>query len=538
MRQDNNSFREFEEKLFAMTDTQLWKLLNDKTELIFGITDWENYRRAVEAIKEDITRPSGTFLKKLLYDENVDEFNKVKRFIGQPLNLRQENFSGKALNKIDLDDADLQETSFLRTSLVESRFRRARLHEADLSGANLEAANLDCAILTGANLIRTMLDKASLNETKLANSWMISTKLHGASLVDALIEDSYLINADFQDADLRGADLRYANLTSAILKGADLSNAILIGANLSEAVITGANLAGADLEDADISTAIYKYEDLVGVVKNLDRAIRNIPKINPRFEELCSTVKNIGGSHIRHVAVLDNRRQVVYESKNNNKPDLGNDYTIMKEMGWIHWQVKKEHGRLSGIHGKLVGYPEYWNEKYERLNLISIPIDTYHIIFITADLNLDHESIIAYTLENKVNIESDLPLKVITSFKQLEDASNKGAPKVADFTEFCNNICTLKGVLYANIFNRGGTMLSAAKVSLEPEGINESVHKALKLRTLREKFEGITGKIEYVAVQYQKTKRIAIYFDDYLLYVVTESSSDYKKVIEKICGGR
>jgi len=73
--------------------------------------------------------------------------------------------------------------------------------------------------------------------------------------------------------------------------------------------------------------------------------------------------------------------------------------------------------------------------------------------------------------------------------------------------------------------------LSAAKVSLEPEGINESVHMALKLRTLREKFEDIVGKIECVAVQYQKSKRIAIYFGDYLLYKAIESTSDYKKVI-------
>jgi hypothetical protein len=289
---------------------------------------------------------------------------------------------------------------------------------------------------------------------------------------------NYLINADFQGADLRGADLRYANLTSAVLRGADLSNAILVGANLSEAVLTGANLSGADLEDADISTAIYRYEDLVGVVKNIDRAIRNTPQIDRRFEELCSTVKNIGDSHIRHVAILDNRRQEVYESKKDYNLDIRNDYTIMKEMGWVQWQVKKEHGRLSGIHGKLVGYPKYWNEKYDKLNLISIPIDNNHIIFITADLNLDYESIIAYVLENKVNIESGLPLKIITNFKWLKDDLNKEFPKVTDFTEFCNNICVLKGVLYANIFNRGGTLLSAARVSSEPEGINESVHKA------------------------------------------------------------
>lgn len=127
-------------------------------------------------------------------------------------------------------------------------------------------------------------------------------------------------------------------MTSAVLRGADLSNAILVGANLSEAIITGANLTGTDLEDADISTAIYRYEDLVGVVKNLDRAIRNTLRIDPRFEELCNTIKNIGGSNIRHVAILDNRRKAVYESKNGNKSDLE---TIMKEMGWIHWQVKK-----------------------------------------------------------------------------------------------------------------------------------------------------------------------------------------------------
>jgi len=69
-------------------------------------------------------------------------------------------------------------------------------------------------------------------------------------------------------------------------------------------------------------------------------------------------------------------------------------------------------------------------------------------------------------------------------------------------------------------------------VSSEPEGINESVHKALKLHTLGERFESIAGKIEYVAVQYQKNKRIAIYFGDYLLYVVTESYADYKKITD------
>src|SRR5262249_19114407 len=95
--------------------------------------------------------------------------------------------------------------------------------------------------------------------------------------------------------------------------------------------------------------------------------------------------------------------------------------------------------------------------------------------------------------------------------------------------------CKLKGVLYANIFTRGETLSSAAKVTLEPEGIEKSVHKALKVRNLRERFAA-AGKIEYVVVQYQKTKRIAIYFEDYMLYIVMEPSSDYKRVIDKVYG--
>jgi len=536
-RQDDNSITESEEKLKTMTDPQLWKLLRDKTDLIFGINNWENYRRAVEVIKEDLPRPSEMYLKKLLYEENIDEFNKVKRLTPHPVNLRQENLSGKTLDKVDLEGADLQEARFIRTSLIESRFRETRMHEVNLEGANLSGAKLDCANLTESNLIRTRLDDASLNEAKLQNSWMISAKLHKASLVDASLEGSYLIWANLQDADLRGADLRYANLTNSVLIGANLSNANLVGANLSDATLRGANLAGADFEDADISTAHYVDEDIVGVVKNLDRAIRNAVRIDPMFEELCNTIKSIGGRHISHVAIFDNRRQVIYESTKDNNSDVGNDIQIMQEMGWIHWQVKREHGRLSGIHGKLVGSPEYWNEKYDRLNLISVPIDRHHVMFITAVRNLDFEAVITYVLENKINISSGLPLKIISGFGLLEDDVKEGLDKNTDFTDHCNNISVLNGVLYVNIFDRGGIQLSAAKALSEPEGINQSVHKALKLRTLREKYEYVASTIRYVVVQYQKTKRIAIYFGDYLLYIVTDVSADYKIVIKKAYGG-
>jgi uncharacterized protein YjbI with pentapeptide repeats len=151
--------------------------------------------------------------------------------------LRGADLSWSQMQRILLDNADLEDAKLVGAALQSGVLLSTRLAGADLSSAQLQEANLDGAHLECARLVGANLNGANLNRTVLPD-----TDLSGASL---------------QGASLRGAQLQHANLSGAHLEGADLRDANLEGANLRGAHLVAAlmrntALWGADFDRTDL----------------------------------------------------------------------------------------------------------------------------------------------------------------------------------------------------------------------------------------------------------------------------------------------
>ncbi len=167
-------------------------------------------------------------LGKLLVEEKIDEFNKLRKE-DMPLYLRKWNLSEKSLIGADLREADLTGAKLANTKLSNTNLKGAKLVDADLSSAVLRSADLQRANLFNANL-------------------------KGANLKAADLKGAYLSKANLTGANLRAADLSGmidfsgANLTGADLRGADLSGMV----DFTEAILCEADFTGCLIDDNSI----------------------------------------------------------------------------------------------------------------------------------------------------------------------------------------------------------------------------------------------------------------------------------------------
>jgi hypothetical protein len=165
------------------------------------------------------TRIDSDYLLKLLEEEKIEEFNKIREEGDLALYLRKVDLSGKNLRGVDLHEADLSETKLIDTILTMTNLNGAKLKGANLSGADLRSANFYGASLSGANLT--------------------GADLRGADLKGMI---------DFAGANLTGADIRGVDLTGMVnFAGAKLHDVDFTGSATDKGLI---NFAGADIRNA------------------------------------------------------------------------------------------------------------------------------------------------------------------------------------------------------------------------------------------------------------------------------------------------
>ncbi len=147
------------------------------------------------------------------------------------------NEIGHQLQGIELQGADLQQTSLPNVDLEGSILR-----EVNLQGANLSKVILKNASLENVNLSQAILTEADLQWTKLSGCL-----LNNADLSRAVLRGASLQKADLSQTVLTGADLQWTNLSECILNEADLSGVLLRQATFRQSNLSGANLTKADL---------------------------------------------------------------------------------------------------------------------------------------------------------------------------------------------------------------------------------------------------------------------------------------------------
>ena len=106
------------------------------------------------------------------------------------LDLRRADFSGQALEGINLADSDLREADFSHANMYwacafRANFEGATLQRAELGGANLKEANF-----RGADLRGTYISFDNL---------LGSPSVEGADLTDTFLEGAVLIGCEYDD---------------------------------------------------------------------------------------------------------------------------------------------------------------------------------------------------------------------------------------------------------------------------------------------------------------------------------------------------
>ena len=179
-----------------------------------------------------------------------------------PLIFDQCDFNGADLSRLDLQDAEFRNCTFLETSLYAAKLARTRWHrcragQADFESADLVDARFDTCDLNNSIWRRSRLASAAFTGCKLTGSHFEEVGQLGLTFENSLLAGAYctrmnfkkarLVGLDFQDADLSGCDFREAVFEESSLRHAHLKDAHFEGADLRGADITGIKLGNPKL---------------------------------------------------------------------------------------------------------------------------------------------------------------------------------------------------------------------------------------------------------------------------------------------------
>ena len=165
------------------------------------------------------------------------------------------------LSGVDLSEADLSGSSFVKAKLVGIKLAGAKLEgsvfmEVDLTDAVLDDVNLQGGTLSHSNLTRVHAVRANFNdcclwdncwkEAVLAQSQMVHAQLcdghfEGANLCSCNMLVADIDYAHFENADLSYANMRWtANSYWAYFQGADMNHVIFDGSPINDDAVEGA----------------------------------------------------------------------------------------------------------------------------------------------------------------------------------------------------------------------------------------------------------------------------------------------------------
>jgi hypothetical protein len=180
------------------------------------------------------------------------------KYRGRP-DLRESNFSFRALTHIILADADLGGASFVSTTLYD-----ADLNRADLGGTGFN----------GAKIVQCVLDGADLNGANLTGADIQQTSVVGVNLSDANLIGASLTDCDLTDANLSNCNIYGVSAWDLNLTGAVQSNLVITppGEPAITLVITPPGEPAITVDNLEVAQFVYlllKSEKLRAVLDTL-----------------------------------------------------------------------------------------------------------------------------------------------------------------------------------------------------------------------------------------------------------------------------
>ena len=172
---------------------------------------------------------------------------------------KRADLSDYNLNGFDLRDVDLSDAVLNRTSFMKSKLCRADLSRAQMNHTVFIAADLTEAIIDGADLYRASFSDADLSGVHAESADFAFCNMRGCIFDEAVLANSVFYRAQlaccvFGKADLSGCELYGANLDGALFILTNMEDAHLIYAeNSYEAYFEGANLSRVQFSECEIA---------------------------------------------------------------------------------------------------------------------------------------------------------------------------------------------------------------------------------------------------------------------------------------------
>ncbi len=138
-------------------------------------------------------------------------------------------------------------------TLWANRIRRYKGYRLDLRNTNLQGADLSKAVFSGARLNGVRMEAANLYQARLEGATLRAAHMEGANFLQAKMGGADLHMARMEGASLKAVRLEGANLIAARMEGADLMGARIEWADFGLARMEGVNFLAARTEGTDFS---------------------------------------------------------------------------------------------------------------------------------------------------------------------------------------------------------------------------------------------------------------------------------------------
>ncbi len=200
------------------------------------------------------------------------------------------DFSGRTLNRIDLSERIILDTTFAGASL-----RGANLTGAEFRECSFMETDFDAAILKGTVFENCDFSRASMTNADLQGATFRSTTVLSYEPAAKMLRPS---SNTFDGAILNGSSFRRARLVASKLhnvtaNNVDFSNCDLRGSSFDGATLNDVNFFGAQLIDADFSKCPEAHNSLPEYAKLVVKLVQ--PISTARLEEVLA-------AHLRWLA--------------------------------------------------------------------------------------------------------------------------------------------------------------------------------------------------------------------------------------------
>ena len=179
----------------------------------------------------------------------------IAGFAAQSVLLRALDLDGVSIDKLDLRNADGDDTRLERAQLQLSDLRQSSWKGALWHRVAAKDCDMTEIDLTGAQVLRCTFGPVRMARAKFHRAKVQGTSFTDSELYSADFASAVLIKCVFEGYEAATVSLSRTDWTGASLFDVDFKRANMYGANLRSAVLVRCNLRGVNLCSADLSGA-------------------------------------------------------------------------------------------------------------------------------------------------------------------------------------------------------------------------------------------------------------------------------------------